>query len=242
MSDRTYIRSTPAPVDASTGNAAWTPQLGTFDGARRRRRPTSASPDIAADVRAAAGGDPHAWERLVRAMSPTLRAVARQYRLSACDQEEVAQQTWLALVRHIGRIDEPAAVVGWLRTTARREALRILRDSRREVPTEGVGVDHPAPPEPADDHRFAEERRAAVHGALQRVPARQRAVLEALMVEPPLTYDELSATLRIPVGSIGPTRGRAVLRLRRDPRVASLFGEEHRSYPTRPERPVPDSI
>lgn len=146
---------------------------------------------LADDVRAAARGDQRSWDRLVREMSPAIRAVARRHRLAPCDQDEVAQRTWLAFVRHIEQIKEPAAAGGWLVTTATRESLRLVREAARTVPLADIEAFEPASThgsEAEDFERAAAERLVAVRDALDSMPERQRALLDALMIEPALTY------------------------------------------------------
>jgi hypothetical protein len=45
-----------------------------------------------------------------------------------------------------------------------------------------------------------------------------------LLVEPPRDYGEISRTLSMPIGSIGPTRARSLARLARDPQLRALNG------------------
>ncbi|HZG95557.1 MAG TPA: sigma-70 family RNA polymerase sigma factor, partial [Mycobacteriales bacterium] len=78
-------------------------------------------------VRAAADGDQRAWNALVDRFSRLVWAVARQHRLSEADAGDVAQATWLRLVENLASLREPEAVGGWLATTARREALRVIK-------------------------------------------------------------------------------------------------------------------
>jgi hypothetical protein len=47
-----------------------------------------------------------------------------------------------------------------------------------------------------------------------------------LAKDPPVSYAEISATLQIPVGSIGPQRARCLERLRKSPALAALIGSE----------------
>jgi RNA polymerase sigma factor (sigma-70 family) len=169
-------------------------------------------------------GDQHAWELLVARYGATIRAVARRHRLSVADQEEVAQRTWLRLVQHVTSVKEPAALGGWLATTARNESIRVLSASRREVP-----VDEPPnrdKPDPAsvEDAASAAERRDALHRALDSLPARQRTLMRMLLAEPAMSYHEVSVALGMPRGSIGPTHGRSLARLRRDPHLARALG------------------
>ena len=77
-----------------------------------------------------------AWETLVTHFTPMLRAVARDYRLSAADVHDVVQATWVAAFTHIAEVREPEAFGGWLSVTARRQALRIIRSRQREIAVE----------------------------------------------------------------------------------------------------------
>ena len=47
-----------------------------------------------------------------------------------------------------------------------------------------------------------------------------------LIADPPLSYAEISARLGIPAGSIGPTRGRCLAKMRRYPAIAALINSE----------------
>jgi RNA polymerase sigma factor (sigma-70 family) len=194
----------------------------------RRRRPPAALPapprdrphvcdDLGSLVRAASRGDERAWSVLVRRLEPAVRAVARRHRLGHADQEEVVQRTWMRLVAHVGCIRDPAALPGWLTTTARRESLSLL-SRRREVPVEEPRPDDAAPTD-VHERLLDEERRAALLCALDALPPRQRALMRTLVARPAMSYDQLSVALGLPRGSIGPTRQRSLARLRRDPHL-----------------------
>ena len=88
---------------------------------------TSTQPSAADLVFAAKAGDSQAWNALVDRFASTVWAVARAHRLSAADAADVSQTTWMRLVEHLDRIEQPERVGAWLATTARRESLRILR-------------------------------------------------------------------------------------------------------------------
>jgi RNA polymerase sigma factor (sigma-70 family) len=171
-------------------------------------------------ARDAAGGDEFAWTELVRRLDGVLRGVARRYRLAAADVDDVVQTTWLRAVDHVGRLNDPGAIAGWLIVTARREAMRTLQRGVREVLTDDTSaIDDPDPSGP-DELAIARERRAAVHGAVERLSGRQRVLLTSMLSTPAPTYEQLSTRLEMPVGSIGPTRDRALARLRDDPDLA----------------------
>jgi RNA polymerase sigma factor (sigma-70 family) len=166
-------------------------------------------------VHAAARADQRAWDELVKEFSPVLRRVIGAFRLGAHQVDDVVQATWLRLVLSIHTIEDPAAVPGWLVTTARREAIRSLHASSRDLIVEEVHAAEPAATASTEDDAVLGERRAALRAAMSRLPGRQRELAASLLDERP--YNELAHELRMPVGSIGPVRARLMARLRRDP-------------------------
>jgi len=183
---------------------------------------TDDAAELAGLVRRAGERDDRAWEELVARFNPRLRAAARGFRLSPADIDDVVQTTWLAAFTHIDSIENPEAIAGWLLVTARRAALRTLQRGTREVVTdEPLGPDDPAPDSPAAALLEA-ERRDAVRSAVRRLPAGQRPFVEALLAPAGTSYASLSQRLGMPVGSVGPKRGRVIARLRRDARLAAV--------------------
>jgi DNA-directed RNA polymerase specialized sigma24 family protein len=73
----------------------------------------------------------------------------------------------------------------------------------------------------ADPERavMAAERRVALGHALATLPDRHRRLMTLLVAEPNMDYQRLSATLAMPVGSIGPIRARSLARLKRHPEL-----------------------
>jgi len=145
------------------------------------------------------------------------------YRLAPADAEDVVQTTWLRALSSLHRLREPGAIAAWLVVTARREALRSLQRGVRESPT-----DEQEPFDAEDDTRpedivVAREREAALRRAVARLSGRQRELVVRLLATPAPSYEELSDQLGIPIGSIGPTRERALARLREDPELAALI-------------------
>ncbi|HEY0486059.1 MAG TPA: sigma-70 family RNA polymerase sigma factor [Mycobacteriales bacterium] len=167
-------------------------------------------------VGAAAGGDQNAWSHLVERYMPLVRSVIRSYGLTGQNAEDVAQTLWLRLVEHLGDIREPRALPGWITTTTRNECLQLLKSTRRTVPVGAVVEPGPSVPAgPAlDEALLRAERREALLQALAELPDHQRRLLVLLVADPPLSYAEIGRRLGIPVGSIGPTRARALQRLR----------------------------
>ena len=173
------------------------------------------SPDwIAQHVQRASTGEREAWSRLVEEFDGMLRAVARGHRLCDADAADVAQTAWMRLAENVDRLQNPSRVGAWLATTARRECLRSLRASARERPDAEPPEPAGADVSPIDDGLLEAERGRALWSAFRRLPARDQALLRMLVAEPQPSYDEIAAALGMPIGSIGPTRGRALDRLR----------------------------
>jgi RNA polymerase sigma factor (sigma-70 family) len=173
--------------------------------------------DVASLVRRATAGDKSAWEALVDRYSRLIWAMTRDFRLAEIDAADVVQATWLRLLEHIGRIEYPERIGSWLATTARHECLRHLAASKRfmlvddhdtvlgAAPVQQAGV---------DERLLAEERAQEVREAIATLPTRSQQLLELLMADPPVSYTEISDQLGLPIGSIGPTRGRCLQRLK----------------------------
>lgn len=168
-------------------------------------------------VSAANEGDQHAWDAIVERFLPLVGAIARQHRLSEADGDDVSQTVWLRLVEHLGSLREPAALPGWIRTTTRHECLRVLavRGRTRPADPQEDRVLDGVVDDVAGDDLVAVERRQALREALAELPAARRDLLLLLLADPPVAYAEISERLGIPIGSIGPTRARALDQLRK---------------------------
>jgi RNA polymerase sigma factor (sigma-70 family) len=168
-------------------------------------------------VSLADAGDQKAWDTLVGRFNGLLWSIARAHRLDSFAADDVVQTTWLRLLEHLGQIKDPERLPAWLATTARRECLRMLRRGGREVM--GVADDVAVEmvdrlTEPLDDRLLTDERDVALWQCFQRLPDRCQTLLRVLMASPPPNYGDVSVALGMPVGSIGPTRGRCLDRLR----------------------------
>jgi RNA polymerase sigma factor (sigma-70 family) len=194
-----------------------------LEATQRERRDVAEAREVERMVRRAAANEHGAWQALVARFGQRVTAVARAHRLAAHDVDDVAQATWLRLFEQIDRIREPAYVGAWLHTTARRESLRTIRHSRREQVTSPESLCDRSEA-PADEEVLAgPDTREAMVRALGRLSERDRRLLLLLFEESPPSYAEISATLGIPIGSIGPTRARCLERLRSDgPLMAAL--------------------
>ncbi len=160
-------------------------------------------------------GDARAMDDLVRLLTPVLWHVVRAYGLDHGHAEDVVQTTWLALVRRHESISDPRAVSGWLTISARREAWRVSRLHRRADVTESVELEPHLPTTPSAEHtavQSAESRR--LWDAVGLLAERCQRLLRVIAFDDRPDYARIASDLKMPVGSIGPTRQRCLAKLR----------------------------
>jgi RNA polymerase sigma factor (sigma-70 family) len=192
----------------------------------RRRTPMHDDPVVTDLVARAKNGDKQAWDALVERYAPLIWSICRSYRLGSADAEDVVQSVWLHFVDHLHKIRDPAALPGWLATTTRRECVRALRAaSRAHAPGNAQDAETIADDQAqmAEQRLLTAERTAALREAFLHLPACYQQLITLLIQDPPVPYATISARLDIPVGSIGPTRGRCLHRLRHYPAIAALI-------------------
>jgi RNA polymerase sigma factor (sigma-70 family) len=160
-------------------------------------------------------GDPSALDDLVRVMTPVLWHVVRAYRLDAELAEDVIQSTWLAFVRRSSSILDTTAVGGWLTMTARREAWRVAKAASRATPTDEEELAVRLPQQGSAETDVVDaDRRERLWRAVDGLPERCRRLLRVVAFENRPDYASLASDLGMPIGSIGPTRGRCLAKLR----------------------------
>ncbi|GGM39340.1 RNA polymerase sigma factor [Micromonospora sonchi] len=178
----------------------------------------------------AARGDEAAWTELVRRYTPLVYSVIRSHDLVGADAADVNQTVWLRLVEHLDQVRDPEALGAWLAVTTRRECYRMSRLGRRTQPVDpsdaaleachGTWADAVAP----DEDLLRAERRQALREGFAQLPPRCQELLSLLTADPPLSYREAADRLGVPIGSIGPTQGRCLRRLRDSPALAPYLG------------------
>ncbi len=187
-----------------------------------------AADPLPALVSRAREGDQDAWNAIVERYLPLVCGLARRYRLSEADGDDVCQTVWLRLVEQLDALREPAALPGWIATTTRNECLRLIAARKRMTPVdpldsrslEGVADDVSA------DELVAIDERQALRDGLAELPSGRRELLVLLSADPPIPYADISERLGIPVGSIGPTRARALEQLRNTAALRALAAAE----------------
>ena len=166
-------------------------------------------------VARAAGDDQVAWSLLVERFAGLVWSVARGVGLGEADAADVCQTTWMRLAEHLDDLQEASRLGAWLATTTRREAIRVSQLGSRQLPVdpwEWLQRPDDSVTEP-EGRMLADERQMAVQMAVAQLPERCRHLLLALASDPPASYVEISSSLGLPMGSIGPTRSRCLQRL-----------------------------
>jgi RNA polymerase sigma factor (sigma-70 family) len=165
--------------------------------------------------RAYRGGDQACFGDLVTLLTPILWHTVRAQRVDRETAEDVVQSTWLALVRGADSIADPQAVLQWLIVTAKRESWRVVRRSDRVEPKEIDADDVLAPTSDLPEEsvlRSDGDNRLWHH--IARLPERCQALLRVIAFADRPDYAAVARALGMPIGSIGPTRGRCLAKLR----------------------------
>lgn len=158
-------------------------------------------------------GTPGAIDELVRLVSPLLWHTARQCGLTGAESEDVVQQTFMLLVRHKDSISDPLAVVRWMTVSLRRMAWREKAAGSKRSGEEPTDQDLPRSPS-AEHSALLTDQQRRLWALVSELPERCRRLLAVIAFAPKPDYARIATDLGIPIGSIGPTRGRCLAKLR----------------------------
>ena len=178
-------------------------------------KPATDDTELVLVVEQARAGANAAWETLIERFGGLVAAIARRCRLNDADVAEVCQTTWLRLVENLDRIEQPERIGAWLATTSRRESLRIATRHTAVSATDAVYLVADDEADPLDAALLRDEQARAIRLAAERLPPRCQRLLGVLMGDDDLPYKTIAEQLSMPIGSIGPTRGRCLEHLRR---------------------------
>ncbi|HWM02446.1 MAG TPA: sigma-70 family RNA polymerase sigma factor [Actinophytocola sp.] len=170
---------------------------------------------LAACLIRAKDGDRGALDAVVAELNPLLWHVARAQGLGDEDAADVVQTTWLELVRQLDAIRSPLALTAWLVSATKREAWRATaRRRKRAGPGDEALTDAPdAGPGPAE-MVTAQDRHRVLWRHFDRLSKKCRSLLTVIAHGDRPDYAAIAAALDMPHGSIGPTRGRCLAKLR----------------------------
>ncbi len=167
--------------------------------------------------------DPAAWNELNRRFGRLLLYTARKVGLNDSDAAEVVQQTWIRLWERGHQIRDPESLPAWLTATARRESLRVAISGKRYLLCADPATEHGErfPAAATDVYPIDGDYEPLLEQALTRLPPLQQQLIRLLMSDTCPSYGEVAELLRLPVGSIGPMRMRALRALRDTPELAT---------------------
>jgi RNA polymerase sigma factor (sigma-70 family) len=193
------------------------------------RPPPSGEPErrarLAGLMSAAADGSEEALGQIVTELTPLLWQVARAAGLTSSDAEDVLQTVWLRLLSHLDGIRSPAGLTAWLVITTKREAWRVSAAGRRDVSADQDWLSALPDAGPgSEDQVIAGDQRRALWAAIGRLDRRCQELMRIIAFVPRPDYTAVAAKLGMRPGSVGPTRGRCLAKLR-----ALLAGGPERS-------------
>lgn len=154
-------------------------------------------------VRAAQRGDGLAMAELLDTLAPAVGRWCGPIALQ--DADDAAQEALIAILRGLRGLRDPAALFGWARAIAVREAVRIARRAAREHPAEMADVPAPGDPTLAAD----------IRDVLARLAPEHRAVLMLRDLEG-LDEHTAAALLDIPAGTVKSRLSRARASFRKE--------------------------
>lgn len=172
--------------------------------------------DSVADLLSRIGdGDAAAWEEIFRRYGKLVSSTVRSFRMQEADVLDAVQMTWLRLTENVHRIKFPDQLGGWLRTTARHECLRILRQVKPSLDAVDMTPETIPDPSVGPEERVIDADTArTLRKLVAELSPRRQALVWLLFTDNPLSYAEVARTAGIPPGGIGPTRARALRQLR----------------------------
>jgi len=184
---------------------------------------TDRSARMGACLERARNGERAALAEVVRELNPLLWQVARGQGLAAAEAADVVQTTWLELLRRLHDIRSTQALTAWLITATRREAWRVRDLSRRRATDSAALLESLPDPGPEPGERLlSDERDRVLWLHFRQLPQRCRMLLRIVAHADRPDYSAVAGALGMPRGSIGPTRGRCLAKLRQmlqaDPR------------------------
>ncbi len=165
-------------------------------------------------IKRAATGNATAWAEIVRRYERLIWSTTRNFGLSEHDAVDVAQTVWLRFAQSLEAIRDPDRVGLWLHTTSRNECMKFVNQKARTVPINSVFFDDLPCGNRVEDRSETFERDRSVRAAFRRLPEKCQSLLQMLISDPPLSYQDISDCTGLAVGSIGSRRQRCLQTLK----------------------------
>ena len=174
-------------------------------------------PEDAVLVRKAQQGDMDAFESLVRRYQHRVYALCRRLTGAHQSADDLAQETFIKAYFALARFDAQWPLYPWLRKIAVNSGLNYLKVRSRERSLEEGSLGKRAPSAAkGDDPEERLERaefQAKLDWAVESLPADQKSVF-VLRFHESLSYEEISRTLDLPLGTVMSRLNRARQKLK----------------------------
>jgi len=169
---------------------------------------------LASLLDAARAGDRSSIDSIVREMTPLLWHVARAQGLDRETSADVVQTTWFRLLGSLDGIRTPQALTSWLVTVTKREAWRVTRARRERATDTELFADLSDPAPTPEDQAVSASANRELWATLRQLPERCQRLLRVVAFVHRPDYRQIGSALGMPVGAVGPTRGRCLAKLR----------------------------
>lgn len=155
-------------------------------------------------VHAARAGDYVSLGALFERYRAPLYALALSILGHRAEAEDAVHDTFLTALARLSELSDPAAVGGWLHATLRSRCLMALRTRKRRAEVREADAPLDEIPDEAriEDRIESRQLRDWVWGALRQLPEPIRVAMLLRYFGSYESYDELSAILGIPVGTV----------------------------------------
>ena len=152
-------------------------------------------------VTRAQAGSREAFERLARRWTPGLLRFAMRNIGQQETARDIVQETWVAAIRSLGRLNDAARFRSWIYGIARRKCIDVIRSSqaRRNLAGRLQGESQAENAVPAAAPGVVDE--SGLGKALDRLGHEQREVV-ALYYGEDLAIDEIAAIISVPAGTV----------------------------------------
>lgn len=176
-------------------------------GPRLVRGDTAAGPPLSAEaalerelIRRVQGGDNEAYDQLVRRHLARAYQVAYRITREKADAEDLVQDSFLAVLKHIDRFDLDRPFAPWLHRIIVNRGLSARRGTRRFDDASDPDIEPSRAPSPGAQAEHGEIRER-FHAALEALPEKQRFAIQLHEVEG-FTAEEIGAQLDVAAGTV----------------------------------------
>ena len=169
-------------------------------------------------VKECIAGNEEAWSLLIDKYKALIYSIPVKYNLPPHEAADVFQSTCMELLTRLPELREPRALPKWLMQVAHHQCYRVKRQQQRLV-SRDAEPEMPDPQTPAIAESLVQQTQEEqmLREAMQNLTPQCRRLVELLFFEiPPRPYIEVAAELGLALGSIGFTRQKCMVRLRRN--------------------------